>query len=137
DIVDPPVVSGRWTLSAAVAEESSSSAVNRIGWPKRACGRQIASRTVPATIIAVTKMRAGRGRRFIGESVDAFRRRHLVIAPVLFQQRPEHLIEIRSAAPNRAAQHALLNGADFPQRGVRTAVRQQDTRFKPMGAERC
>ena len=42
--------------------------------------------------------------------------------PVLVENRPEHLVEILAVLEERLAQHALLHGADLPQRAVAAAV---------------
>ena len=52
DIVELLVISGSWTLSAAVADDSTSSARNSTGWSNRASGRQTASTAAPATMTA-------------------------------------------------------------------------------------
>src|SRR3954470_18957890 len=54
DIVDPLVVSGRWTFNAAVADDSTSSAMNRNGCWKLACGSDTASSTMLTRITLAT-----------------------------------------------------------------------------------
>src|SRR5207249_2526118 len=56
--------------------------------------------------------------------------------PILFQDRPEHLIEILAAATHRAPQDAFLHGAELAQRAVPASVLQQHARLEAMRANR-
>ena len=77
------------------------------------------------------------GRRQLRSSVDPRRRRHPVVAPVFLEHRPEHLIEVFAAAPDRSAQDAFLHRAQLAQRAVGAPVLQQHARLEPVRAERA
>src|SRR5262249_46293091 len=117
DIVEPLVISGRWTFSAAVADDSTSSAMNSNGCSNFAWGTDTTSSPMLTAITLATKTRAATGSCFIGmiELVHTRADRDPVLAPVFSQQRPQHLIEVFAALPDRAPQDAFLHRAQFPQ----------------------
>src|SRR5689334_13471216 len=60
-----------------------------------------------------------------------------MVAPVLLEHRPEHLVEVIAAAADRTTQHAFLRGAKFAECAVRAAVLQQHARFESMRPKRA
>src|SRR6266480_341208 len=73
DIVELLVRSGSWTLSAAVAEDSTRRTPNRTGWSNRASGKQVATTAAPATMTAVTYNRATPDSGFVNGPVGRWR----------------------------------------------------------------
>ena len=59
----------------------------------------------------------------------------LRLEPVFRGDRPQALIEILPIFQERSTQHALLYGADLPERSAATPVAQCSTRFESMRAE--
>ena len=53
-MVDPLVVSGRWTFSEALAEDSNSSATKRSGWSNRTPGSHTRQTAQPPAMTAPT-----------------------------------------------------------------------------------
>ena len=60
-----------------------------------------------------------------------------MVAPVLFEHRPEHLVEVFAAAADRSPQDAFLHGAQLAKRAVAAAVLQQHARLEPVRADRA
>ena len=59
-----------------------------------------------------------------------------MLAPVVFQERPQDLIEILVAPSHGAAEDPFLNGAELAQRAVSAAVLKKDPRLEAVGADR-
>src|SRR6476646_4683409 len=53
-----------------------------------------------------------------------------VLAPILFQQRPQYLIDILTVPANRASKDPLLDGPELPERGVAAPVLAQHARLE-------
>ena len=60
---------------------------------------------------------------------------HFGPAPVLVENRPQHLIPILAVAKERAPQHTLLDRADFSERRVPARVLEARASFQPMNAD--
>src|SRR6187401_1895685 len=68
--------------------------------------------------------------------MDSWPDRNPVLAPILFEERPQHLINVFAVQPSRAAQDAFLDRAEFAEGGVRASVLHQHPRLKPPYADR-
>src|SRR5687768_7451426 len=66
---------------------------------------------------------------------DASAPRGLGLAPLLREDRPQHLIEKLAVLQERTAQHAFLHGAEFAQRAVAAPVGYRRARFEPAHVE--
>src|SRR5437870_8042682 len=64
------------------------------------------------------------------------RRRRLHRAPVVLENRVEHLVQALAVVHERLAQHALLNCAHLEERAVASAVEHRRTRFEPVRTKR-
>src|SRR5438552_3340535 len=69
--------------------------------------------------------------------MDARGGRDPMLAPILLEQRPQHLIDVLAVAAGRPPQNALFDGAELPERGVAAAVLEQHARFEPSRADRA
>src|SRR6188768_2460071 len=64
-------------------------------------------------------------------SMDSWPDGNPVLAPILFEERPEHLINVFAVQPGRAAQDAFFDCAEFPESGVRAPVLHKHPRLQP------
>src|SRR5258705_11207770 len=69
--------------------------------------------------------------------MDPGRRRHPMVAPVLLEHRPEHLVEVFAAAADRTPKHALLRRAKLAEGAIGAPVLQEYTGLEAMRAERA
>src|SRR5437762_9233285 len=58
------------------------------------------------------------------------------LAPVVVEDRVQHLIDVLAVAPERLPQHRLLHGASLQQRAVAASVEDRGARLEPVHAER-
>src|SRR6185503_5913018 len=71
----------------------------------------------------------------MASSMDSGAGRDPMLAPVLFQQRPQHLIDVLVVPPNRTAENAFLDGAELAERRVTAPVLEQHARLEPPRAD--
>src|SRR5262245_32464146 len=135
---EPVAANGKVTLNAAVAAASAIITANSTG----CCGMSVSGGRTAITAAAVTmtvevKTRPAAADSLISGLVNPWSGGHPQIAPVFLQQRPEHLVHIFAAAPDRLAQHAFLDGAEFSKGAIRAAVLERDASLETMHTNRA
>src|SRR5215470_16987799 len=97
-----------------------------------ASGGRTATTTAAMTITEAAKTRPAATDSLIRPSVNPRSCGHPQIAPVFPEQRPQHLIHVLSAAPDRLTQHAFLNRSELAKRAVGAPIPERYTRLEPM-----